>query len=149
MEHQQIIHRQPPRPAIAIREGVYILKFGVKVCRRGQRVPRLHIPQFLQQLPHLIRHILRRGSNLLATRHIIVLTGAFPQSPTFRAIGVFGQAELQLFEKRLIQRPPIPKGAQEQFIGILGVANLEQRPQIPGVAGDAIVFENLPWCRDR
>ena len=75
---------------------------------------------------------------------VLILAGAFPQLPPPRVIGVFGQAELKLLEKHLIQRPPVPKGTQEQFVGILGVADLEQRPKIPGVGGDTIALEDLP-----
>ena len=65
MEHQQIIHCQPADSPVAVRKGVDVLKFGVEVCRRDQYVLWLHIPQFLQQLLHLVRCILRSGSDLV------------------------------------------------------------------------------------
>lgn len=73
----------------------------------------------------------------------LVLTGPFPQLPAPCVIGLFGQTELEFLDERLIQRPPIPKRAQKQFVGFLGVADLKQRPQVAGVGDNAVVLENL------
>ena len=74
----------------------------------------------------------------------LVFAGALPQLPAAGVIGAVGQLELQFLDKRLVQRPPLPERAEEQFVGLFRVADFKQSAQVAGIGGHAVMLENLP-----
>lgn len=71
MEYQQIVHGQPAYPPVAVHKRVDVLKFGMEIRRRCQRVFRGYIQQFFQQLPYRLPHP-PGGPGLLAARHVVM-----------------------------------------------------------------------------
>ena len=146
-QQQQVIHQESARTAVAIGEGMDVLKLGVKICCRCQRLFRLDALQLLQQLGQLLRDILWQSAHLLWPGHIIVFlicSGALPLLVAQGIVGSLGQKPLELTEQGLIQWLPLLKGIQHPVVGRHGVLDLEQRPHIARVAGNAAMVENLP-----
>ena len=146
-QKQQIVHQQPPGPAIAVGKGMDILEFGVKIGRRRQGLFRTDILQFAGQLTQLLRYILGERADLLDSGYIVVFlidAGPLALLVAQSVIGSLGEKPLKLTDQSLTQGLPLLKGVQHPVIGRNRVLNLKQGAHIPGVARHAPVVEDLP-----
>ena len=51
---------------------------------------------------------------------------------------------LQFFYESFVKRAFFIEGCQEEFVCVPGIADLKESPQVAGVGGHAVVFEDLP-----
>ena len=51
---------------------------------------------------------------------------------------------MKLFQESLVQGALHPECFQKQFVRFFRVSDFKQRPQVPGVRGDAVMLEDFP-----
>lgn len=136
VQKQKVVHHQPSDAPVSVREGVDVLKLRMEIRGGSQFLSLWDIRHLCEQFRHLLLHILGRRSYLQTACHIImvfVLAGTLAKLPSPRIVRIPGQILLKLLHKRFVKRTSGSEGRQQQFIGIPGVSDFKQCPQIPGI----------------
>ena len=81
MGHEIIVQQGPAGSAVAVRKWVDILKYRVEVRSCPDHVRSMVFADFLQQIGHVLRHTVCRGSHFVSPGNVIMLfvfAGPFP-----------------------------------------------------------------------